>query len=363
MDRFEKVTELIKEFYKIDTNKFSEEIFRILRKIINFNSGYIIFSNSESIEYSFNPKVSNVSELSENYLKEDLLSKKTLLGQIIITGDNFSSDDQKIFKTCAVITANIVKDFEVSKVIKMQLNALQQGYIEVKANNTKIKEAEQVKTKFISHVSHELRTPINSILGYSDLLEQEFTGNLTDKQKEFVSDIKVSALHLLGMVNEILDMSKIEAGAMKLTVRKFEINPCIQEVLNIIKPLLLQKNQTLTTTIENFEIEADYNKIQQILFNLLSNAIKYTPDEGKISIKCQKVEQKVIFVIEDNGIGIAKKDLKRIFNKFEQIGETQSNSTGLGLAITKELISIHGGEINVKSEPNLGTVFIVSIPQ
>ena len=363
MGKFEQVTELIQEFYRINANNFSDEIFRILKKIISFDSGYIVFSNSENIEYSFNPKISNISELNENNLKEDLFFKTTLLGQIIITGDKFLSDDKKIFKACAAVIANIIKDFEVSKVIKMQLNALQQGYIELKSNSQKLKEAEQVKTKFISHVSHELRTPINSILGYSDLLEQEFTGSLTDKQKEFVRDIKVSALHLLGMVNEILDVSKIEAGAMKLNLRKFEIIPCIQEVLNIIRPLLLQKNQTIITTLENFEVEADYNKIQQILFNLLSNAIKYTPDNGEISIKCQKGKQKIVFEIKDNGIGIARKDLKRIFNKFEQIGETQPNSTGLGLAITKELISIHRGQIRVKSKPNLGTIFIVSIPR
>ncbi len=362
MGKFEKATELIQEFYKIEGENFSDEIFVVLKKIIDFNSGYIVFSNSENIEYSYNPQVSKLSELRQNNLTEDLIFKHTTFGQIIITGENFSSDDKKIFKTCAAIISNIIKDFEVSKVIKMQLNALQQGYIDVKKSNQKIKEAEQVKTKFISHVSHELRTPINSILGYSELLGEEFTGTLTDKQKEFVNDIKISALHLLGMVNEILDMSKIEAGAIKLNLRKFEIVPCIKEVINIINPLLLQKKQTLQTELCNFEIKADYNKIQQILFNLLSNAIKYTPDNGEISIKCYNDTTNAIIEIKDNGIGIEKKDLKRIFNKFEQIGEPQQNSTGLGLAITKELINIHNGEISVNSEPNKGTVFIVRIP-
>ena len=362
MEKFEKVTELIQEFYKIEGKNFPNEIFAVLKKIIDFSSGYIVFSNSENIEYSYNSKISNISEIKESCLKEDLIFKHTMFGQIIITGENFSSDDKKIFKTCAAIISNIIKDFEVSKVIKMQLNALQQGYIDIKKNNQKIKEAEQVKTKFISHVSHELRTPINSILGYSELLGEEFTGTLTDKQKEFVNDIKISALHLLGMVNEILDMSKIEAGAVKLNLRKFEIVPCIKEVINIINPLLLQKKQTLKTELDNFEIKADYNKIQQILFNLLSNAIKYTPDNGEININCYKGQTNAIIKIRDNGIGIESKYLNRIFNKFEQIGEPQQNSTGLGLAITKELINIHNGEISVKSEPNKGTIFIVRIP-
>ena len=363
MDKFEKTTEIIQEFYNIDSENFSDKIFKVLKKIIDFDHGCIRFYDSENAEYFYNAQeIDNVKQATKS-LREDLIFKKTKFGQIVVTGKEFSAEDEKIFKTCATVISNIIKDFEVSKVIKMQLNALQQGYIEIKKNNQKIKEAEQVKTKFISHVSHELRTPINSILGYSDLLGAEFVGALTEKQKDFVNDIKISALHLLEMVNEILDISKIEAGAMKLNLREFELIPCVQEVLNIINPLIFNKKQKLIKEIENFKIKADYNKIQQILFNLLSNAIKYTPENGKISIKCSKNENNLIIEIKDNGIGIDKKNIKRIFDKFEQIGEPQQNSTGLGLAITKELVNIHNGEISVKSELNVGTIFIVSIPQ
>lgn len=363
MNNFEKAIEEIQNFYLIDSSNFESEVFAILKKIINFNSGYIYFSNSEKYEYAYNPQVTKLNEIKGNYIVEDLLFKKTVLGKILITGNSFSDSDKKIFKTCAIIIANIIKDFELSKVIKMQIKALQEGYLEIKKSNKKIKSAEQSKTEFISHASHELRTPINSILGYSELLGEEFTGNLTPKQREFVNDIKISSLHLLGMVNEILDMSKIEAGAMKLNLRAFNLKICIQEVLNIIKPLTINKKQSIKTEIPDIIIKADYQKFQQILFNLLSNAIKYTQENGEIEIFAQNTEKSFTISVKDNGIGIDKKDIKKIFNKFEQIGELQQNSTGLGLAITRELIKIHGGEICVKSKPNKGTIFIVSIPQ
>ena len=165
MNNFEKAIEEIQNFYLIDSSNFESEVFAILKKIINFNSGYIYFSNSKKYEYAYNPQVTKLNEIKGNYIVEDLLFKKTVLGKILITGNSFSDSDKKIFKTCAIIIANIIKDFELSKVIKMQIKALQEGYLEIKKSNKKIKSAEQSKTEFISHASHELRTPINSILG------------------------------------------------------------------------------------------------------------------------------------------------------------------------------------------------------
>ena len=195
------------------------------------------------------------------------------------------------------------------------------------------------------------------------MLSNEYIGKLNEKQKEYINDIKISGLHLLGMINEILDMSKIEAGAIKLTLREFEINQAINEVINIINPLLIKKNQTLETYIENFKIKADYQKIQQILFNLLSNAIKYTPENGTIKINAYKNNNSAIIEIEDNGIGIETKNHKKIFKKFEQVGEIQENSTGLGLSITKELIKLHKGKISLNSELNKGSKFLITLPQ
>jgi len=329
----------INEFFETEPT----EIFQTLKKVINFQSGYIYYTNPTRLEYSFGQNDGQCT------LQEDLKIKNTVFGQIVITGEKFSEDDKDIFKTCSVIIANILKNKELSEIMKMQSKALQEGYL-------KIKQAERAKSKFISHISHELRTPLNSILGFSDLIG--LAGELNDKQKDYLNDIKISSLHLLEMINEILDMSKLEAGAITLTQREFEIKQAVDETVNIIRPLLKQK---LTLRIENFTIKADYQKIQQILFNLLSNAIKFTPEGGEITIET-KLEKNAIISIADSGIGIDTKNLKKIFEKFEQVDSSAPNSTGLGLTITQELVKLHNGEIFVESTLGKGSKFTVALP-
>lgn len=360
---YEKSIELINEFFNIQSSEnFGEDIFKVLKKIIPFKSGYIFFTNPDRLEYSYNAQTSDINEINETHLAEDLKLKNTVFGKIIISGSRFSSSDKKIFKACSSIIANITKDAEISKIIKMQVNALQEGYLQVQRSNKKIKQAEKIKTEFISHVSHELRTPLNSILGFSDLLENECVGTLNLKQKEYVNDIKTAGLNLLEMINEILDMSKIEAGAITLNLRSFEAEQAVNEVLNILNPLLIKKNITLETEVQNLILKADYQKFQQILFNLLSNAIKYTPEKGQITIKISEEKDYAIISVKDNGTGIDKKNHKKIFKKFEQIGRCKANSTGLGLSITNEFVKLHKGKIVLKSEIGKGSEFIIKLP-
>lgn len=360
---YEKSIELIHEFFNIQpSEKFGEEIFWTLKKIISFNSGYIFFTNPTRLEYSYNGNSTTITDIKQPYLEEDLKLKDTVFGKIIITGTKFSESDKKIFKACSSIIANITKDAEISKIIKMQVNALQEGYLQVQKNNKKIKEAEKIKTKFLSHISHELRTPLNSIIGFSDLLENEFVGRLNTKQKEYVNDIKISGLNLLEMINEILDMSKIETGSITLTLREFCVKQAVKEVVNILNPLFIKKNINLETNIEDFILNADFQKFRQMLFNLLSNAVKYTQEGGIIKIEAKQEDNYALISVKDNGIGIDKKNHKRIFKKFEQIGEGRTNSTGLGLSITKELVKLHRGEITVKSALGKGSVFTIRLP-
>lgn len=357
---YQNALENINDFFQIQQGEnFGFEVFSMLSKIIKFKSGYIFFTNPKRLEYSYNPE----PEINAPALKEELKLKNTVFGEIIITGENFSADDKKIFKTCASVIANITKDFEISKIIKMQVQALQDVYLEVQKNNVEIKEAEEVKTKFLSHISHELRTPLNSILGYSDLLGNEFIGELNEKQKEYINDIKVSGLNLLEMINEILDMSKIEANMITLNKREFDITILINEVVNTIKPLIIKKNIAFINNSQSVNINADYQKIQQILFNLLSNAIKFTPENGEITISADELSDKIIISVKDNGIGIAKRNHSKIFKKFEQVGESKEASTGLGLAITKELVKLHKGKIYVESAKGKGAKFIVELPK
>lgn len=354
MNRFENAFDKINEFYTITPSEnFKEDIFNVLKKIIEFDSGCIVFSNTKKPEYLYNASNFDLDSAKKIYLKEKLKFKNISYGEIIISAKTFKEEDKKIFKTCSTIISDLIKDYEMSNIAKAQIKELRQGYLKINKKDIK-------RTKFISHISHELRTPINSILGFSEILNEEFTGKLTDKQKEYVNDIKISALRLLEMVNEILDISKIEAKALKLNLQEFDTLPCIKEVINIINPLLIQKKLKFSTNIENFKIIADYQKFQQILLNLLSNAIKYTNEDGTIKLTCKRTkDKKTELCIEDNGIGIAKKDLKKIFKKYEQSGEIQNNSTGLGLAITKELVKLHKGKIFIESEIEKGSKFSV----
>ncbi len=331
--------DFINKFFEIEPSK----IFDTLKTVIDFQSGYIYYTNPQRLEYSFG-QTDGKKRLTEN-----LKIKNTVFGEIILTGENFFDEDKEIFKTCAVIISNLLKDKEISEIMKMQTTALQEGYLE-------IKKAEQTKSKFLSHISHELRTPLNSILGFSDLVA--LAGSLNDKQKDYLNDIKISGLHLLEMINEILDMSKIEAGAVTLNLQEFEIEQVINETINIIRPLLKQK---LITNIKNFTIQADYQKVQQILFNLLSNAIKFTPKSGEITIST-KLTDKAVIEISDTGIGIAPENQIKIFEKFEQVDNTIQNSTGLGLAITQELVKLHNGTISLESEIGNGAKFTIALP-
>ena len=240
------------------------------------------------------------------------------------------------------------------------------AYKTIKEQNEKILEADKVKNEFLANISHELRTPLNSILGFSDILSTQLYGNLNSKQEEYINDIKVSATHLLGMINEVLDMSKIEANAMKIVKSAFWISRAVNEVCNILKPLALKKNINLNLNMKvDFEVFADYQKIQQILYNLVSNAIKYSPENDNVEIKIEAFDEFYRISIHDNGIGIDKKYHGKIFAKFVQLDSAytkKESSTGLGLTITKELVELHEGKISLISEVNNGSTFIVEIP-
>ena len=273
----------------------------------------------------------------------------------------------------SAILSYMIKDIELSNVFKIQLQALKEGikeknkaYKTIKAQNEKILEADKVKNEFLANISHELRTPLNSILGFSDILSTQLYGNLNSKQEEYINDIKVSATHLLGMINEILDMSKIEANAVKIVKSAFWISRAVDEVSNILNPLAQKKNIKLVKNMPvDFEVFADYQKIQQILYNLVSNAIKYSPENNEVEISVSADDEFFRIAVHDNGIGIDKKYHGKIFAKFVQLDSAytkKESSTGLGLTITKELVELHGGKISVISEVNNGSTFIVEIP-
>lgn len=237
---------------------------------------------------------------------------------------------------------------------------------ELELRNREVERATQMKSKFLASMSHELRTPLNAIVGFSDLLAEGTPGQLNDKQKRFVNHIKQGSAHLLQLINDILDLSKIEAGQLELRHDEFLGKDALPEVLSTIHPLALTKNIQLQQKVEsNSVIKADRVRFKQILYNLLSNAVKFTPKGGVVNIECVDVLDFVRVSVTDTGIGIRPEDQKIVFEEFRQVEGSSARAqegTGLGLAITKRLVEQQGGQISVESEPGKGSRFTFTLP-
>lgn len=309
--------------------------------------------------------------LYENTLIVKLSIKNSIFGFMTLSSKNKINNDTKTsFITLCNIISYKIKDYELNEVFKIQLKAMQEAIFEkeamydvVKKQHKKLQELDKTKNLFLANISHELRTPLNAIIGFSQALDSKIFGDLNQKQAEYIKDIQISSLHLLGMINEILDISKLEANAMKFNPAKLNSTQAIQEVINILEPLYQNKKiEVIFKDNLNYEINADYQKFQQILYNLLSNAIKFTGKNGKIEIIQEAKNKDYILKIKDSGIGIEKKYHNKIFKKFVHIDNIYSksqSSTGLGLPITKELVKLHNGKITLESELNKGTTFIM----
>ena len=302
-----------------------------------------------------------------------LLVRNSLFGIFVVENDEeFTPDELSAIETIASVISYLIKDYELNEVFKMQLKALQDSIIEknnayeiIEKQHKKLQELDKTKNSFLANISHELRTPLNAIIGFSQALGCKIFGDLNKKQEEYIKDIQISSLHLLGMINEILDLSKIESKAMKVSLCELSPQNVIQEAINILTPLFEQKSIEVKfiNTCEN-NIMADYQKLQQILYNLLSNAIKFTPENGKVEIRASNQDKDFILEVQDNGIGIDKKYHNKIFTKFVHLNNLYTkgqSSTGLGLTITKELVKLHKGKITLESAPNKGTTFKVQL--
>ncbi|MDW7732779.1 MAG: PAS domain S-box protein, partial [Methanolobus sp.] len=227
--------------------------------------------------------------------------------------------------------------------------------------------ASHSKDEFLATMSHELRTPLNSIIGFSDILLDKIFGDLNEKQVSYIQNISKGGKHLLDLINDILDLSKVEAGKMELDYEKFYVSSAIDELRALIYPLALKKNIHLDVMIDPqlSEIDADKVKFKQILYNLTSNAIKFTPVNGHVSIKAQLSGNSIKISINDTGIGIAKSDMDKLFQPFKQLNPyltRKHEGTGLGLALVKKLVEMHGGRIRVESKPGEGSIFTFTIP-
>jgi PAS domain S-box-containing protein len=239
---------------------------------------------------------------------------------------------------------------------------------ELEEQNLRIQEANRLKSEFLANMSHELRTPLNGIIGFSELIVDERAGPLNADQKEYLADVLTSARHLLQLINDILDLTKIEAGKMELSPETFAIKEVITEVCTIIQPMASRKNITMSaeTPPQTVLVTIDPVKFKQVLYNLLSNAVKFTPENGVIKINASLEEHERIRVeVNDTGIGIKAEDMPRLFHEFEQLDSglgRKQQGTGLGLALTKKIVELQEGSITVESEPGKGSTFRVQIP-
>ena len=238
---------------------------------------------------------------------------------------------------------------------------------QLKGANTELVDANRHKTVFLANMSHELRTPLNAILGFSELLIDSTNGQFPDATKmRFLEQIHSSGKHLLGLINDILDLSKVEAGQMELRLQMVSVADVVSQVASTVEPLAAQKQIHMEFEAASAgQVLADEGKVKQMILNLVSNAIKFTPAGGTVTIKAARVVDRLEIVVSDNGIGIAEKDLQRVFKEFQQVDSgvnRKQQGTGLGLALTRSFAILHGGNVRAESEPGKGSRFTIDLP-
>jgi len=238
---------------------------------------------------------------------------------------------------------------------------------ELQEKNAQIEAVSRHKSEFLANMSHELRTPMNAILGFSEVLGERYFGELNDKQDEYVRDIRGSGEHLLSLINDILDLSKVEAGKMELGLSEFDLPGTLESVVTLVRERAQRHGIALKVELAPGlgAIRADERKLKQIMLNLLSNAVKFTPDGGAITLVAKLVGPMVEVAVTDTGAGIDPEDQPAVFEEFKQVGSDsarKAEGTGLGLPLAKKLVELHGGEIRVESKPGRGSTFSFTLP-
>ena len=259
---------------------------------------------------------------------------------------------------------NLLRTFATQSVLAIQNARL---FREIEDKSRQIEAANRHKSEFLANMSHELRTPLNAIIGFSEVLQEKLFGDLNEKQAEYTDDILTSGRHLLSLINEILDLSKVEAGRMELETAAFDLPLAIDNARTFVRERAAKHGITVDIDIDERlgEYVGDERKIKQILLNLLSNAVKFTPEGGRIGINARQVNGSVEISVSDTGIGIAPEDQPKIFEEFRQVGADYSHKvegTGLGLTLAKKFVELHGGRIWVESEPGKGSTFTFALP-
>jgi signal transduction histidine kinase len=289
-------------------------------------------------------------------LAAPLLREQRILGALTVwrkEAGNFSPEIVNLLQTFATQSALAIQNARLFR--------------EIEDKSRQIEAANRHKSEFLANMSHELRTPLNAIIGFSEVLGERMFGELNEKQAEYTEDILSSGRHLLSLINEILDLSKVEAGRMELELATFDLPLAIDNARTFVRERAVKHGINLDVTVDERlgDFTGDERKIKQILLNLLSNAVKFTPEGGRIGIKARQADGVLEISVSDTGIGIAPEDQATIFEEFRQVGGDYAHKkegTGLGLTLAKKFVELHGGKIWVKSQVGVGSTFTFTLP-
>jgi GAF domain-containing protein len=309
-------------------------------------------------EHAYTPRM---RQLLERYgfrasLAVPLLREDRIIGGLVVRRKSVGEFRPEVIE--------LLKTFATQSVLAIQNARL---FREIEDKSRQIEAANRHKSEFLANMSHELRTPLNAIIGFSEVLQEKLFGELNEKQTEYTADILTSGQHLLSLINEILDLSKVEAGRMELETATFDLPLAIDNARTFVRERATRHGITLDVSIDERlgDFVGDERKIKQILLNLLSNAVKFTPEGGRIRIDARQSDGSVEISVSDTGIGIAPDDLPKIFEEFRQVGSDYAHKvegTGLGLTLAKKFVELHGGKIWVTSEAGKGSTFTFTLP-
>ena len=288
-------------------------------------------------------------------LSVPLLREEQIIGSLSLTRKapgEYSPEVIEVLKTFATQSALAIQNARLFR--------------EIADKSAQLEAASRHKSEFLANMSHELRTPLNAIIGFSEVLVDRMFGELNEKQDEYLKDIFASGQHLLSLINDILDLSKIEAGRMELETTDFDLPSAIDNALILVRERATRRGITLGRTIDEQlgMLRGDERKVKQVLLNLLSNALKFTPEGGRIDVSAHLQDGMAEIAVTDTGVGIAPEDQEAVFEEFRQVGtaDKKVEGTGLGLALSRKFIELHGGRIWVKSQVGHGSTFTFTLP-
>ena len=285
-----------------------------------------------------------------------LVREGRILGGLVVARKNpgrFAPEVVDLLKTLAAQSAIAIQNARL--------------FSELEDKSRELEAASRHKSEFLANMSHELRTPLNAIIGFSEVLGERMFGELNDKQAEYIQDILSSGRHLLALINDILDLSKVEAGRMELDLSRFDLPASIGSAVILVRERATRHGLALDVSVDDRlgAFVGDERKIRQVLLNLLSNAVKFTPEGGRVAVRAVPADGAVEISVSDTGIGIAPEDQEAIFQEFRQVGTDYARKregTGLGLALARRFVDLHGGRIWVKSRLGEGSTFTFNLP-